>query len=756
MILRSLLLCLPLLAAPTAAQDAFLGREIARTMHWTGAEWLLRETRESEEGVELLLAQLGIEPGMTVCDLGVGVGVHALPIAERVGPEGRVLAVDIQQEMLDMLAERGKRAGIDNIVPVLGGEADPRVEPGSCDLILLVDVYHEFSKPAEMLAAMRAALKPGGRVALVEFRLEDPDVPIKRLHKMSRAQILKEWESHGFALVDQFDGLPWQHLMFFSRDDAPASAAPEPVGALPEPRQLAWHEREYYAFVHFNMNTFTDVEWGEGREPPSSFLPTELDCGQWADVARAAGMTGIILTAKHHDGFCLWDSAYTEHDVASSPWRDGGGDVLRELSEACAERGLGFGVYLSPWDRNCPVYGDSPRYNEYFKNQLTEVLTGYGPVFEVWFDGACGEGPNGKRQVYDWPGFVATVREHQPGAVIFSDAGPDVRWVGNERGYSNETAWATLNRDELAPGTPRYPELTSGHEDGTHWVPSECDVSIRPGWYYHPDQDDDVKTLRHLLDIWHGSVGRNSNLLLNLPVDRRGLVHENDAAALMALRGALDAIYDVDLAADAQAHASSVWAGDPQRSARAVLDGQAATYWAPAAGDGAPALTLELEEPRAFNRVRLSEHVARGQRVRAFAVDVRTDGAWRALAEATTIGVSRILVTDTVVADAVRVRVLDSKSVPLLAELALFLAPAEVTVTPEPGDFEERVEVRLASDAPRAEIRYTLDGSEPTAKAALYKGPLVFTEGTTLRAAAFYAGKRSLNPLQVRYERVGY
>lgn len=334
---------------------------------------------------------------------------------------------------------------------------------------------------------------------------------------------------------------------------------PEPFGPIPSARQLAWQDLEYYAFVHFNMNTFTTREWGTGQEPPETFNPTELDCRQWARVCKDGGMKGIIITAKHHDGFCIWPSAMSEHTVANSPWRDGEGDLLAELSEACAEFGLKFGVYMSPWDRNCPVYGDSPRYNDYFKAQLTEVLTNYGDVFEVWFDGANGEGPNGKRQEYDWPGFIATVREHQPDAVIFSDAGPDIRWVGNERGFAGETNWSTMKRDEFFPGIPgRNHDLNEGQADGTHWLPAECDVSIRPGWYYHAEQDDKVKTLDELLEIYYASVGRNGSFLLNLPVDRRGLVHENDVERLMELRHALDLIFADDLTNDASAFATNV------------------------------------------------------------------------------------------------------------------------------------------------------------------------------------------------------
>src|SRR5579871_4891827 len=339
----------------------------------------------------------------------------------------------------------------------------------------------------------------------------------------------------------------------------PANDPPPPVpfGPLPSPRQLTWHEREFYAFVHFNMNTFTGKEWGEGYEDSKQFNPTALDCRQWARVCKAAGMKGIIITAKHHDGFCLWPSQYTEHSVKNSPFRGGKGDVLKELSDACKEYGLKFGVYLSPWDRNHPDYGDSPKYNAFFEKQLTEVLTHYGPIFEVWFDGANGEGPNGRKQVYDWPAFIGVVRKYQPNAVIFSDAGPDIRWVGNEAGHADPTNWCLLRRDEFYPGTPRSAELTSGHADGNYWVPAECDVSIRPGWFYHANEDDRVKTVAQLEDIYYRSVGENASMLLNLPVDRRGLVHETDAERIRELHTLLQATFAHDLAKGKSATATN-------------------------------------------------------------------------------------------------------------------------------------------------------------------------------------------------------
>jgi len=533
-----------------------------------------------------------------------------------------------------------------------------------------------------------------------------------------------------------------------------APPEPEPVAPVPSARQLRWHELQYYAFVHFNMNTFTDVEWGGGAEDPDTFAPTELDCRQWARVAKDAGMRGLILTAKHHDGFCLWPSAYTEHSVAASSWRDGQGDVLRELSDACREYDLEFGVYLSPWDRNHPAYGDSPRYNEVFEGQLEEVLTRYGDVFEVWFDGACGEGPNGKRQVYDWPGFIGVVREHQPDAVIFSDAGPDVRWVGNERGFAGETNWGMLRRDEFFPGTPRYAELTEGHEDGTHWLPAECDTSIRPGWYYHPDQDDQVKSLDELLEIWEGSVGRGANLLLNLPVDRRGLVHENDVAALMELRRALDIIYGRNLAEDASVFASDERGGHAEFKVENILDGNPDTYWATDDDVTAASIEIVLSAPTCFNRLVVQEYLPLGQRVRAFDVQVWKRDGWHTVAEETTIGRLRILVLPVSKTHRIRINVSDARGCPLIAEVGLYLAPPAASIDTPAAQFIEELVVPLSADLPGAVIHYTLDGSEPTKDSPRYWEPIRIDRTCTVRAIARLDGKSSLRPVEATFVRV--
>lgn len=425
---------------------------------------------------------------------------------------------------------------------------------------------------------------------------------------------------------------------------------PAPYGPVPSQAQVDWQKMGFNAFVHFNMNTFTNMEWGTGGEQPAQFNPSQLDCRQWARVCKEAGMKGIILTAKHHDGFCLWPSALTEHSVKNSPWKNGQGDVVRELADACREYGLKMGVYLSPWDRNHPDYG-KPEYIEYFRGQLRELLTNYGDIFEVWFDGANGGtgwygGANEERKVdrqnyYDWPGTIALVRELQPNAVIFSDAGPDVRWVGNENGFAGETCWSPLRRDEFYPGSPNYKELTEGHADGTHWVPAECDVSIRPGWYYHPEQDTAVKSKEHLTDIYYHSVGRNGLLLLNLPVDTRGLVHEADVQQLKSLSEVIRRDFATDLAAGKQVVASE--ARGKHFAAAFVLDEDYDSYWATADETHQGSLEIDLGGEVGFNRLLLQEYIPLGQRVTAFRVFVQRAGNWEQVAEGSTIGYKRIL-----------------------------------------------------------------------------------------------------------------
>ena len=398
----------------------------------------------------------------------------------------------------------------------------------------------------------------------------------------------------------------------------------EKVEVKPTPQQLAWQEAELTMFFHFGMNTFTDREWGDGTEDPRLFNPTELDARQWAHVAREAGFKYLILTAKHHDGFCLWPSQYTEHSVKNSPWRSGKGDVVRELSTACREAGLKFGFYLSPWDRHEPTYGDSPAYNQHFKNQLVELLTQYGEVAEVWFDGANGEGPNGRRQEYDWAGFYGVVRQHQPRALI-AICGPDVRWVGNEDGLAPETEWC------VQPADPVY----HAGRHGPVWWPAECDVSIRPGWFWHAAEDAKVKTLDQLVEIYFRSVGHNSVLLLNVPPDRRGLIAAPDVERLREFQAHRQRAFAVDLARGKPAMASSSRPGAEPKSA---VDGNPGTFWSPEGNGTGSWLEINLGSPTRFNVIMTQEQIAEGQRVEQYRVEALTGQGWKEVARGTTIG----------------------------------------------------------------------------------------------------------------------
>ncbi|HET6679741.1 MAG TPA: alpha-L-fucosidase [Gemmatimonadaceae bacterium] len=403
----------------------------------------------------------------------------------------------------------------------------------------------------------------------------------------------------------------------------PSWRSPFAARPVPSPSQQLWQQDELAMFVHFGMNTFTDREWGEGTEEPSLFNPSALDAGQWTRTAREAGCRAMILTAKHHDGFCLWPTATTAHSVAASPWRGGDGDVVREFTDACRAEGLRAGLYLSPWDRNAPAYGDSPRYDEMYCAQLTELLTRYGPIHEVWFDGANGEGPNGKRQRYDWPRYWALVRRLQPDAVIFSDAGPDIRWIGNERGVAGATNWSTVDPAVVpfpgATGDRVMAMLQEGDPNGTVWRPGETDVSIRPGWFHHPAEDDRVRTADALVDLYFTSVGRNSKLLLNVPPTRDGLLHATDVARLRAMRSRLDAMFARD------------------------------RY--PAVAGGRP-VTISVAD--------LREDIARGQMVSRYALEGFDGTAWRELARGTTIGYCRLERFPAATVSGVRVRVLES------------------------------------------------------------------------------------------------
>ena len=400
-------------------------------------------------------------------------------------------------------------------------------------------------------------------------------------------------------------------------------APSRPGRPVPTAAQLEWQRDELALFLHFGVNTFTDREWGDGKEDPAIFAPSALDARQWARAAKAAGFRMMILTAKHHDGFCLWPSAVTKHTVAASPFRDGKGDVVREFVDACRAEGLKAGLYCSPWDRNSPVYGDSPRYNDFFCDQLTELLTRYGRIDEVWFDGANGEGPNGRKQVYDWPRFWALVRRLQPNAVMFSDAGPDIRWIGNERGSAGETNWSTMDPNAVpypgADGAGIIAALQNGDPNGTVWRPGETDVSIRPGWFYHPAEDAKVKSGAELLQLYLTSVGRNSKLLLNVPPTRAGLLNDTDVARLPEIKSGI---------------AKMMEGGD-------VLKGRKLVWRTAAAGS--TRCEVELPGERLVSAADMREPIEHGQVVSQYTVEgARASGTWQVLARGTTVGYRRL------------------------------------------------------------------------------------------------------------------
>lgn len=452
-----------------------------------------------------------------------------------------------------------------------------------------------------------------------------------------------------------------------------------PFGAVPSPRQRAWHALEFYGFLHFTVNTFTDREWGLGNETPDMFNPTAFDAHQIVESAKLGGMQGLILTAKHHDGFCLWPSRYTTHSVASSPWRNGQGDVVGELAQACAAAGLKFGIYLSPWDRNHAEYG-RPAYLTYYRNQLRELLSNYGPLFEVWFDGANGGdgyygGANEVRKIdaktyYEWDETLAIVRELQPDAVIFSDAGPDVRWVGNEKGIAGDPCWSTIDTTGLYPGLADPAYLNTGERHGPQWLPAECDVSIRPGWFYHQHEDNQVRTPENLMDLYFASVGRGANLLVNLPVDPRGLVHELDRAALIAFHNQRQRLFATDLAQAATIQVSSCH--HVQRGASALTDNNPETYWAPATIDSVPHIIMRFMHPTTINVIDISEYLPLGQRVDVFAVDIETASGWQHIAKHQSICNRRLIRVPSLPATAVRIQLTQYSAVPAIRSLSIY------------------------------------------------------------------------------------
>lgn len=520
---------------------------------------------------------------------------------------------------------------------------------------------------------------------------------------------------------------------------------PEPFGPLPTQKQVDWQEMEFYAFVHFSLNTFTNKEWGYGDESPELFNPTNLDVRQWARVVKEAGMKGIILVAKHHDGFCLWPSAYTERSVKNSPWKNGKGDLVKELAAACKEYGLKLGLYLSPWDRNRADYG-KPEYVTYFRNQLKELLTNYGDVFEMWFDGANGGdgyygGANETRKIntleyYKWDETYKLIYKIAPKTLVWGVGPSEARWIGNEEGRAGKTNWSLLRQKVELAGKVHYTEFMSGHEDGEKWVPGEADVSIRPGWFYHAVEDDKVRPLDEMVDIYYESIGRNATLLLNLPVDKRGLVHENDKARLKELVSTIKEDFKTDVLTGTKISTDNVRGNSIEFGGEKVSDQNKKTYWATDDNIKSASIVFEFNKPTPINRILLQEYIKLGQRVKAFNVEAKVDEKWIVVANETTIGYKRILRIDRVTASALKINITNSKACILISNIQAYNAPTFVRMPKILRDKNGNVTIKSEEGN---SIYYTIDGSNPSQKSILYKGAFQYNKAFEIKAFAIDA-----------------
>lgn len=525
---------------------------------------------------------------------------------------------------------------------------------------------------------------------------------------------------------------------------------PAPCGPVPTENQLKWQQMEYYAFVHFSLNTYTNQAWGYGNENINLFNPKDLDCRQWVRICKEAGMKGIIITAKHHCGFCLWPSKYTDYSVKNAPWKNGKGDVVRELADACREYGLKLGIYLSPWDRHSADYG-KPAYITYFRNQLKELLTNYGDIFEIWFDGANGGsgyygGANETRKIdpktyYDWKNTYKLVRKLQPHIVIWNDGGDraDLRWVGTEAGAVGATNWSLLNDT----GEVSWNMLHFGLENGNAWVPAEVNTSIRPEWFYHPSEDSKVKTVPQLMNIYYNSIGHNATLLLNFPIMPNGLINKKDSAAAVAFAKAVKAAFAVNIAANKKVTASDIRGNSGEFSPGNVVDNNRNTYWATDDSVKKGSLTIDLGKPTRFNRFLVQEYIRLGQRVKAFNIEALVNGNWEKIDSATTIGYKRILCFPSVTASKVRINITDSKNCPVISNIGIYDAP-QILAAPSVIR-NQSGEIIITPADKESSVFYTLDGSVPTISSKRYMAPFMTTGKPEIRAIAYdpVSGKSS-------------
>lgn len=535
------------------------------------------------------------------------------------------------------------------------------------------------------------------------------------------------------------------------------------ANVTPSKRQYDWQRLEFTAFIHFGINTFDEVEWGQKNVDISKFNPKEIDTKQWVKVLKDAGVKLIILTTKHHDGFCLWPTKHKQLNISNTPFQEGKGDIVRDLSKACHEAGLKFGVYLSPWDMHEDFYG-TPEYNTFFMNQLTELLTNYGEIAEVWFDGANGEGPNGKKQEYDWQSYYKLIRKLQPDAVI-AVMGPDVRWVGTESGYGRQTEWSVLpgastNQDKIAANSQQQtgdgaftPRDLMDDDLGSRakiekasslvWYPAEIDVSIRPGWFYKNTEDELVKSPYKLVDIYYNSIGLNGVLLLNVPPDKRGLICDIDINSLKGMRYLLDETFKTNSVQNGTVSASDEKKGN---EAKYILDDNLDTYWTTNGNSNNASIEIDMNKEQTFNRAMLQENILVGQRIEKFHLEYWDGIKWNKFAEATTVGYKRLLRFPEITARKVKLVIDESRSNPTISSFGIYKAPPEITILPDGGAFANKTSFKMSCDTKNAKIYYTVDGSNPNENSLIYKDEVSLNNTTTLTAVAISdEGKKSLS-----------
>ncbi|MGK9477770.1 alpha-L-fucosidase [Melioribacter sp. OK-6-Me] len=563
------------------------------------------------------------------------------------------------------------------------------------------------------------------------------------------------------------------NIVFINQDDTPAEIIYKAANVVPTKRQYEWQKLELTAFIHFGMNTFMNLEWGRKDFDLSIFNPVSINTDHWVKTLKDAGFKLIILTAKHHDGFCLWPSKYTNYDIENTPYKNGKGDIVKELSESCRKEGIKFGIYLSPWDIHEETYGTDD-YNEYFRNQLRELLTNYGQISEVWFDGACGEGPNGKKQIYEWHTYYELIRQLQPECII-ANMGPDVRWVGTESGYGRKTEWSVLpgnilNQDSIAASSQQkildnafIPRDLTEEDLGRRekifkarsliWYPAEIDVSIRPRWFYHKEDDNFVKSPEKLFDIYFNSVGLNGVLLLNVPPNKEGLFAEEDIMSLNGFKYLIENTFGKNLATGKIIYISSEKKGN---EANLILDNNNETFWTTNGSDSTAVIVISLDTVRTFNCAMLQENILEGQRIEKFSLEYWDENHWKKFAEGTTVGYKRLFKFSPVTTSKVRIIIERSRTNPTLSTFGLYISPPSISFSTAGTTFKDSIEVRINCDIPDSKIYYTLDGSQPDSSSSCYNGRIIIDSTTTITAMAISRnGKKSL-PVQTKYYKGKY